>query len=212
MRSLRVAAAAVLVTVLAGRLSAEVIDRVVAVVDGHLITLSDVRTVTALGLIEPATAIPADADREPIVERLIDRVLVLQEVDRYAPAPPDDKTVDARVAAIAEKNGSSARLDKKLESLGVSAAWLRHWLTDSLRIQTYVDQRFGNVVQPTDEEVEAFFREHASEYANKDVSAAPVQAAARADIVAARRRAVLTEWVTGLRRRAEILRPTGQGR
>jgi len=212
MRIPRIATAAVLVTLLAEGLSAEVIDRVVAIVDGHLITLSDVRTVAALGLIEQSGATPGDPEREPIVERLIDRVLVLQEVDRYAPAPPDDKTVDARVASIAEKNGSPARLEEKLQSFGVSAAWLRHWVTDALRIQTYVDQRFANVVQPTDEDVEAYFREHAGEYANKDVSAGPVQAAARAEIVAARRRAVLTEWVTGLRRRAEILRPTGEQR
>jgi hypothetical protein len=76
-----------------------------------------------------------------------------------------------------------------------------------MRIRAYVDQRFGNVVQPTDEELEAYFREHQSDFAGKDANDAAVQSTARTAIVAGRRRAVLTEWITGLRRRADVMRP-----
>ena len=211
MRVSRALASAALVAMIASAARADIIDRVVAVVDGHLITMSDVRTVTALHLLDPSSpASPVEAGRDPGVEHLIDRILVLEEVERYAPAPPDDKTIDARLATIAEANGSAAQLEARLRELGVSAAWLRQWATDSMRIRAYVDQRFGNVVQPTDEELEAYFRAHQSDFAGKDANDAAVQSTARTAIVAERRRAVLTEWITGLRRRADVMRPEGK--
>jgi hypothetical protein len=208
MRVSRALASAALIAIIASAARADIIDRVVAVVDGHLITMSDVRTITALHLLDPSSpASPVEAGRDPGVEHLIDRVLVLEEVERYAPAPPDDKAIDARLATIAEANGSAAQLEERLRELGVSPAWLRQWATDSMRIRAYVDQRFGNVVQPTDEELEAYFREHQSDFAGKDANDAAVQSTARTAIVAGRRRAVLTEWITGLRRRADVMRP-----
>ena len=208
MRLSRAFASAALVVILATAARADLIDRVVAVVDGHLITMSDVRTVTVLHLLDPSSpASPVEPGRDPGVEHLIDRILVLEEVERYAPAPPDDKAVDARLGVIAQANGSAAQVEERLHELGVSPAWLRQWATDSLRIRAYVDQRFGNVVQPTDEELEAYFREHQSDFAGKDVNDATVQSTARTAIVAERRRAVLTEWITGLRRRADVMRP-----
>jgi hypothetical protein len=208
MRVSRALASAALVAIIAGAARADIIDRVVAVVDGHLITMSDVRTVTALHLLDPSSpASPVEAGRDPGVEHLIDRILVLEEVERYAPAPPEDKAIDARLATIAEANGSAAQLEERLRELGVSPAWLRQWATDSMRIRAYVDQRFGNVVQPTDEELEAYFRTHQSDFAGKDANDAAVQSTARTALVAERRRAVLTEWITGLRRRADVMRP-----
>jgi hypothetical protein len=208
MRAVRVVAAAALATLALGSARAEVIDRVLAVVDGHVITLSDLRTVKALGLLDASSpASPVEPGRDPIAEHLIDRVLVLEEVERYAPAPPDDAAIDARIATIAQASGSPAELEPRLRALGVSEAWLRQWATDSLRIRAYVDQRFGSVVQPTDEEIEAYFRDHQSEFPGKDINDPAVQSTARATIVAERRRAVLVEWVTGLRRRADVVRP-----
>ncbi len=211
MRAARVLAVAALVAGVGGAVRADVIDRVVALVDGHLITMSDVRTITALGLLDPSSpASPVEPGRDPIVEHLIDRILVLEEVERYAPAPPDDNAIDARIATIAQANGSAARVEQQLHALGVGAAWLRQWATDSLRIRAYVDQRFGSVVQPTDEDLEAYFREHQSDFAGKDINDATVQSTARTALVAERRRAVLTEWITGLRRRADVVRPEGK--
>jgi hypothetical protein len=211
MRISRALASAALVATVANAARADIVDRVVAVVDGHLITMSDVRTVNALHLLDPSSpASPVETGHDPIVEHLIDRILVLEEVERYAPAPPDDKAIDARLGAIGESNGSAATVEQRLHELGISSAWLRQWATDSLRIRAYVDQRFGNVVQPTDEELEAYLREHQKDFAGKDANDAAVQSTARTAVVAERRRAVLTEWITGLRRRADIMRPEGR--
>ena len=63
----------------------ELIERTLALVGGEAITLSDVRGALALGLVD----VPAAADQIPAAtKRLIDRALMLREVQRYAPAEP----------------------------------------------------------------------------------------------------------------------------
>src|SRR5437588_8159692 len=60
--------------------SAETIDRVLAVVAGQVIMLTDVIAARDLGLVTPEGADPIRG----VLARLIDRELVLAEVERYA--------------------------------------------------------------------------------------------------------------------------------
>src|SRR5206468_8040357 len=79
---------------------AETIDRVLAVVAGQLITLSDVTAARDLGLQ------PADGSPDPIravLTKLIDRELMLAEVDRYAPPEPSTDAVDREVQRVRER-------------------------------------------------------------------------------------------------------------
>jgi len=57
--------------VIASLAAADVIDRVIAVVDGRLITLSDIRAATVLHLLEgDAPAAPVAEGADPIVEKI----------------------------------------------------------------------------------------------------------------------------------------------
>ena len=181
----------------------DVIDRVLAIVDGHVITLSDVRAAHALGLIAP----PAGADPEAFVlERLIDRVLVLQEVDRYAPPEPDAEAMDRGVAAIVARRGESS-VDVLLRRFGLEPTFVREWVRNDLRIAQYLDQRFAGVTEPSDEEIENYRRQHGTERAaGAPVDEARVRETARAGVMHERREALVREWIEGLRGRAEISR------
>ena len=152
---------AVLMAVVANTASAEILDRVLAVVAGEVITLSDVRGETELGLIDTAGA------TDPIgtaLERLIERTLVLAEVDRYAPPEPADAAIQARLDAIAQRIQAD-RLIAILARSGLSAPRLREIVRDDLRIEGYLEQRFSAAAQPSDDEVAAYYRAHAQEFA-----------------------------------------------
>ena len=192
------------------RAAADVLDRVLAVVDGHLITLSDVRTAVELRLV--TSDISASDPTDAVLSQLIDRRLVLEEVDRYAPPEPDAAAVASRVAAVERRSGPPNGIAARLESLGVDAEWLQQWMRDDLRIQSYIEQRFAGAMEATEEEVENYFREHADAFmrGGQPIPAAEAQQLARARIAAARRRALTDEWLNGLRRRAEITRPAAR--
>jgi hypothetical protein len=119
---------------------AETIDRVLAVVAGQLITLTDVTAATDLGLQS------ADGAADPVravLNKLIDRELVLAEVDRYAPAEPTSEAVDREVQRVRQRFSSPEAFDSALARSGIDEAHLRETLRQDLRMRAYLDQRFS---------------------------------------------------------------------
>ena len=132
----------------------ELIERTLAIVGGQAITLSDVRTALALQLIDAKL----DAGLEPAVFRLIDRVLMLREVQRYVPTEPDAADIDRGVDLVRRRFASPDALASTLAAGGFTEARLRAWVRDDLRIAAYLAQRFAAVGVPTDEEVACVLR------------------------------------------------------
>jgi hypothetical protein len=120
--------------------SAEVIDRVLAVVSGSLITLSDVNAAFELGLVRPPRS--GDPVRE-VLSQLIDRELQLAEVDRYAPPEPSAAEVDREVQAVRSRFPSPEAFEAVLARSGIDLAHLRETMRENLRIRAYLDQRFS---------------------------------------------------------------------
>jgi len=121
-------------------LRAEIIDRVLAVVAGQVITLSDVTAARELGL-QPAAG-AADPVRA-VLTRLIDRELELAEVDRYAPPEPSAEAVDRAVDVIRGRFPSVQAFEEALARSGLDDRHLRETLRQDLRIRAYEDQRFA---------------------------------------------------------------------
>ena len=153
-----------------GAVRAETIDRVLAVVSGQsgdsrqLITLSDVTAARDLGL---QSAAGAPDPIRAILSKLIDRELMLAEVDRYAPPEPSTDAVDREVAVVKARFPSESAYAEALARSGIDEKHLRETLRQNLRMVAYLDRRF-NTAQD-------------------------------------RRQALVDEWVTGLRRRAEVV-------
>ncbi len=178
----------------------EVIDRVLAAVGGQVVTLSDARAALALGLV----ARPAAGDAiAAAVEALIDRRLILTEVDRYQPVEPDPAAVARRTEALLAALPAEVPVERALASLALDRERLAQWARDDLRIQAYIAQRFG-LVQPSDEEVAAYYRERVASRGGAVPALADVADALRAELAAARRDRLVAEWLADLRRRADI--------
>lgn len=118
---------------------AETIDRVLAVVAGQLITLTDVTA--ALDLRLQASDGAADPVRA-VLSKLIDRELILTEVDRYAPPEPTADAVDREVQRVRARFPSQDALDAALARSGIDEKHLRETLRQDLRMRAYLDQRF----------------------------------------------------------------------
>jgi hypothetical protein len=89
----------------------------------------------------------ADSAADPVravLERLIDRELVLAEVDRYAPPEPDAAAVEREVARVRARFAASADFDGALARSGIDEKHLRETLRQDLRAAAYLDQRFAS--------------------------------------------------------------------
>jgi hypothetical protein len=185
------------------RVRAEVIDRVLAVAAGELIMLSDVTAARDLGLI--------DASRAPdpiaaVLSKLIDRELVLAEVDRYAPPEPSVAAVDRELQQVRARFRSEQAYEAALARSGIDENHLRETLRQNLRIAAYEEQRF-TVPPPGDEELARYYREHPQAF-TRNGRVEPLENvrddAVRA-FVADRRAALIADWTVGLRRRGDVI-------
>jgi hypothetical protein len=181
----------------------EVIDRVLAVAAGDVILLSDVIAARDFGLVAPGDA--ADPVRE-ILTRLIDRALVLAEVNRYAPPEPDAADVDRALAGVRARFPAPEAFAERLARAGLTEAHIRETLRGDLRIRAYLEQRF-TVAPPGDAELARYYQERPGQFTRngqlapfEEVRQAVVQAA-----VADRRRTLANEWIAGIRRRADVV-------
>jgi peptidyl-prolyl cis-trans isomerase SurA len=186
----------------AGR--AEVIDRILAVVERELITLSDVAAAVRLGLVD-APPPGADAVRAAL-DALIARQLELGEANRYQPPEPPPAEIQARLDAVRSRFRTQSAFEQALVQAGLSEEQLRLRLRDDLRIEAYLNQRFGVARQPSEQEVIEYYRAHAAEFSTAAGVRpfAEVRDDVRARVAATRRTTLVTEWLDGLRRRTEI--------
>lgn len=180
----------------------EVIDRMLAVVSGDLIMISDVTAAVEFGLVPPAAS--ADVTRT-VLSQLIDRSLMLAEVERYAPPEPSRAAVDREYRAVSDRFSSPEAFAEALARTGIDESALRATLRANLRLRAYLEQRF-TTVPPSDEEIEGYYREHLDRFSR---SGRPQPLAdVRPDVVQAlaldRRQSMVDDWLAGLRRRAPI--------
>ena len=190
----------------AASVEGQIIDRIVAVVDGRVILLSDVRAAIELRLEVVTNPERAVSD---VVQRLIDRELMLAEVDRYAPPAPSATVIEARMQEVRVSYASDDAYLASLADLGMGEVELRGRIRDDLRIAEYLEQRFGSTARPTDEAILRYYREHRADFVRSDevVSLADAEPAIRVLLSAQQRRVLIESWVTDLRRRGVIMVP-----
>jgi hypothetical protein len=185
MRSSGAVLALVIHPALAGLASAEVVERIPAVVDGRPVLQSDVRLVEAVRGLDP----------DESLDSVIDERLMYAEASR----------VPQSTVAPAEEEQALTRLYDERADLRerVAEADLRRLVRRQLAILKYVEFRFRPQVRVTPEELEEAY---AAEHGGKE-NAPPFTAVAPALEERLARRALderLETWVSELRAGAEI--------
>lgn len=181
---------------------AQLLDRVVARVGGTAITQTDVDAAVGLGVIEADVAGGASA-----VQQMIDRRLLLAEVARFPPADPSDAAIAELASTMKARAG--AGYDALLKRTGLDDQRVGELARDTLRIQAYIDQRFGTSAQASAQEARDYYETHRDEF-TRNGALAPfesVEAEARQAASATRRRAAVAQWLQGLRARSDVVTP-----
>lgn len=184
-------------------LQAQVVDRVIAVVSGTVILMSDARAALSLGLFDPGNA--ADPV-EAAMRWLIDRRLVLDEAGRGGRVDVDPAAIDRAVDQVRQRFPSEDEYRRALEGLGLEDAGVRRLAREALMVRQYVEDRFDSAMPPSDEELREYYASHADRFVRDgrqrafEEALADVSAAVQQD----RRAQAVSAWMDRLRRRADI--------
>ncbi len=183
--------------------SADLIDRVLAVVAGTVITQSDADAAISFRIVPPS---PAGADPlRSALDYLIRRELVLTEVNRYAPIEADPGQVKRKMDEVKAAFPSPAAYEAALARTAMNETRLRDMVEANVRIDEYLRQRFG-VAEPTEDETVQYYVAHRPEFKSNGVQLSydKAKSAARQRFMDDKRTALIEQWVARLRRRAEV--------
>lgn len=188
----------------------DVIDRVVARVNGHIILLSDWDTELCFEAFEDAR--PPDRftpqERQTALDRLVDRELMREQLKMQDSVPADNASVQSRLAQIRAAHPGTQTDDawqSVLKRYGLTEKDLTVRVAAELNLMQSIDTRLRPNVQIDGASVEAYYKE---KFGN-----APAGAQVPLPEVAAKIREVLTEqrlndlmssWLQTLRAEGEI--------
>lgn len=188
--------------------SAQQLDQVLAVVSGQIVLRSDVRAFLELGLIEEIETSDTIQSDQYYVTKLIERQLALDETNRYRVPMPASERVEEALGAIQDHLGAESKLSSLLVLVGLGLADVRQILQDNIRIDMYIDERFGDASQLSESELISYFSNHRELFTAPDrtVEFDEVREVVRLRLWSERREVAVKDWLAGLMRRGEVMR------
>ena len=184
----------------------EQLDRILAVVVGQLVMQSDVRAFVELQLVD--IDVGSDDPEAVVLNRLIERRLILEEVDRYVVADPPAATVERRLGEVRAKFSTAEAFETTLARVGFSLDDLRQVLNDNARRDAYLTDRFAAASAPTAAQLRQFYEEHADEFttASRQLSYDEARPVVQQRVAMELRAEMISEWVADLVRRGDVSR------
>jgi len=138
---------------------AEVTDRMLATVSGHLITESDVLWALAL---DPELQ-PLDLsleNKKTMLERLIDQKVLDLEAEKIPQNEPSEDEITSYINdELIKRFGSEDLFRARLQKVGLEQKMLREIVRHRLEILKYIDFRFRAFVFVKPDEIERYYNE-----------------------------------------------------
>jgi hypothetical protein len=172
---------------------AEVIDKVVAVVDGHIITASDMRQ--ERDILMRLNEKQVDDDKA-LVQQLIDNYLIEAQIADF----PGIEVTDEEV---------TEQFQKSVAGEGAPSQPLREAVRLRMRMQKYFEMRFGQFIQASDEDVNKYYNAvFVPEAQKRDLNPIPpltqVSDLIRNNVIQESLHHEITIWLEAIRRRSNI--------
>lgn len=122
----------------------ETLDQILAVVDGQVIMHSDVRAFIDLGLVDRVAGPQQEAE---VLTYLIERLVILDQVDRFEVTEPPQEAIDQQLDDVRGRLSDGVNLTLVLDKVGLTPDDLSQLVTDDLRRDAYLADRFDIVVE-----------------------------------------------------------------
>jgi len=140
--------------------SAEVVDRIVAVVNGHLVTWSDLDEQMRFEALENGRALKdvGETERHQAFEHLVQYRILRDQMQGTLPAQAPE--VDARIGdvrAVWQMEKDDAKWGVTLTRYGLSAAELREMVTNQIEILKFMEFRVRPLVRVSRAEVDDYY-------------------------------------------------------
>jgi peptidyl-prolyl cis-trans isomerase SurA len=198
----------------------EVIDRIVATVNGHIILQSDWDEALCYEALLNGRALNqfADDDRGAVLDRLIDQELLGEQIKSASFQQASEAEAAARIADARKQYPEAANAEgwqTVLASFGLSEKDLVAHVQQQIDLMRLVDARLRPAVQIDSRTVEAYYREKFVPQLKQpivdDVPTADVAAQIRELLTEQRVNELMVSWLQSLRSESKVRVPGAAG-
>lgn len=138
--------------------AAVLVDKIVAVVNGEVLTLQDFEDHIALHeVFQPHVA---DINRQEAFQRFIDQTLIRQEALRTRVVAIDQEEITQHLHAMMEQPGRQARLAQVVQTRSLTMRQVRSWVRQQLIVETFIERRIRLFVRVSDTQIGEYYRQH----------------------------------------------------
>lgn len=145
-----------LALVFCGSAQGEVIDRIMAIVNDQVITLTDVNIIQKFGLFEDVEETGEGDIQRRIINRLIDQKLVIQLASERLVVSEEE--LEALLSDLIQKTDPDLA-EESLLQFGLDWDDLKSYLREKLLFQKIISQRFSRGVIVSIEEIEKYYEQ-----------------------------------------------------
>lgn len=187
--------------------AAVTVDRIAAVIDGQVLTVSEISQMVDLRFF-PRLGNTEEEYRREVLDALIAQALRYRDVERFGAQDIPSDTIEARVVEIQRRFPSEAEFTAALTRAELTAEELRALVKRQLQVEAYIQERFAPLVFVTNEEIDEYYRGPWREQRRERGLAVPPLSEVRDEVRSALRlsrlQVEIDRWTSQLRARANV--------
>jgi hypothetical protein len=197
-----------LALILPAVLFAATVDRISAVIDRQVITLSEVSQMVTIRFFPRTISRNNDEYRHDVLDALIAQSLRYRDVERFGAQDIPKDSIEARMTEISARFASPEEFARSVTSVELTMDEVRALVKRQLQVEAYIQERFAPLVFIPNEEIESYYRGTWSEQRRNRGLAVPPLAQVREEIrtllKSERLQSEIEKWTAQLRARANV--------
>jgi hypothetical protein len=137
---------------------AGLVDKILAVVNGEILTWQDFEDHLALGEIyQPHTA---EVDRQEAFQRFVDQALLRQEAARTRIIQVDEAEINQYLRELEQQPGKGKGLVRVMQERGLSRLDVRAWLRHQLIVRAFIDRRVRLFIHVPEGQIVQYYQDN----------------------------------------------------
>lgn len=188
-------------------LGAVTVDRIAAVVDRQVLTVSEIAQMVEIRFF-PRTAASEDDHRRDVLDALIAQALRFRDVERFGAQDIPRDTIEARLLEIQGRFQTEAEFLAAIARAELTLDEVRALVKRQLQVEAYIQERFAPLIFIANDEIAAYYSGPWSEQRRaRGLSVPPLDAVrdeVRTAVRASRLQEEIGKWTAQLRGRANV--------
>jgi hypothetical protein len=187
---------------------AATIDRIAAIVDRQVLTVSEISQMVEIRFFPRTTSWSDDEYRKNILDGLIAQALRFRDVERFGATDVSKDSIEARLLQIQQRFASPAEFTAALQRAELTLDEVRALIKRQLQVEIYIQERFAPMIFVSTDEIDTYYRTTWSEQRRARGLPIPplaeVQDEIRTLLKSTRLQQEIDRWTTQLRARANV--------